>query len=195
MSRTINWFALASGLIICALLAISLFIPWWQLTVGEELIKVNVSPIYTNFGVLGLQFTVPILWALNIVSTLMYVTVAVTMLVYALFPSKSYSMELLAFSYRKPLYALIIFIIGLIVALTVSGLFGFAVPFIGSKNLSLPSQLLPASGLSVNVLVSSAFQLPFYLAITAAALSLIARLYHKRALDNYNDGSAVLVLK
>ena len=61
----------------------------------------------------------------------------------------------------------------------IAGAFGFSVPVVGASNLSLPSQFMP-TGLSISALVSAGFQLPFYLAIAAAALCIVARLYHGR---------------
>ena len=179
MERRINWFGLAAGIIIIVVLAVSLFIPWWQLTIGDNLLQVNVSPVNTNFGLLDLHFTVPLLWAWNLVSVLIFVAAGVAMLFYSVFPTRSYSKELLGFSYKKPLYILISFIIGLLVMISIAGVIGFSVPAMGTSNIALPSQFMP-SGLSISAFVSAGFQLPFYLAIAAAILCIVARLYHGR---------------
>ena len=179
MEKRINWFGLAAGIITLIVLVISLFIPWWQLTIGDKLLQVNASPMNTNFGLLDLNFTVPLLWAWNIVSALIFAAAGVVMLFYSIFPTKSYSKELLGFSYKKPLYILISFFIGLIVIIAIAGAIGFNIPAVGTSNIALPSQFMP-TGLSVSALVSAGFQLPFYLAIAAAALCIIARLYHGR---------------
>ena len=64
----------------------------------------------------------------------------------------------------------------------IAGIIGLTVPAVGTSNIALPSQLMP-TGLSVSALVSAGFQLPFYLAIAAAALCIAARLYHRRVLN------------
>ena len=109
MGRKINWFGLAAGIITLIVLVISFYVPWWQLTIGENLIKVNASPVNTNFGLFGTQFTVPLIWALNLISILTFTASGLVMLIYSLNPTKSYSKHLLGFSYKKPLYVLIIF--------------------------------------------------------------------------------------
>lgn len=179
MNRKINWFGFAAGVVILVVLVISFYLPWWQLTVGENVVKVNVSPVNTNFGVFGAQFTVPLIWALNIISILTLTLSGGAMLIYSIFPTKSYSKELLGFSYKKPLYILILFVSGLLVIISILGVFGFSIPLLGSANLAIPTQFIP-TGLSIGALVSGSFQLPFYLAILAAALCIAARLYHKR---------------
>jgi hypothetical protein len=182
MKRSINWFGLAAGVITLIVLGLSFFVPWWQLTIGEKLMQVNASPVNTNLGVLDLHFTVPLLWAWNLVSALLFVVVGVAMLFYSIFPTRSYSKELLSFSYKKPLYILLSFFIGVIVMIFIAGVLGFNVPAVGSSNIALPSQFMP-TGLSISAFVSAGFQFPFYLAIAAAALCIVARLYHSRVVQ------------
>src|SRR5208337_1929718 len=178
MGRSINWFGLSAGIIILIVLVISFYVPWWQLTIGENLIKVNASPVNTNFGLFGTQFTVPLIWALNLISILTFTACGLVMLIYSLNPTKSYSKHLLGFSYKKPLYVLISFVAVLVAIIAIAGFLGLSIPLMGSATLSLPTQFMP-TGLSINALVSGSFQLPFYLAIVAAALCIAARLYHK----------------
>ena len=100
--KKINWFGLVGGILILVVLAVSIYFPWWQLIIGENLLKVNASPVNTNFGLLGTQFTVPIIWALNIGSILTFLTSGIIMLIYSLVPTRSYSKDLLSFAYKKP---------------------------------------------------------------------------------------------
>ncbi len=93
-------------------------------------------------------------------------------------------------AYKKPLYILVSFVIGLIVLIFVVGAFGFNVPAVGSSNITLPSQFMP-TGLSVSAYVSAGFQWPFYLAIAAAALCIVARLYHRRVVSITEPATAV----
>jgi hypothetical protein len=175
----INWFGFVGGALTIVLIVVSLFYPWWQLTVGDGFLKANASPVNTNFGFLDISFTIPLIWALNIVSVLTLVASGVVMLLYSVFPAKPYSKHLLGFAYRKPLYTLILFVAGLfVIALIVQAVSGFAVPLMGSSTVTLPQFL--TSGVTVSVLLSGAFQWPFWLAIVAAALCIVARLYHKK---------------
>lgn len=173
----INWFGLAGGILTLAVLIVSLFSPWWQLTVGDNMMKVNASPVNTNFGLFGTNFTVPLIWALNIVSILTFTVSGIIMLIYSLIPLKSYSKQLLSFAYRKPLYAVLSAVIGLVIIIfIVQAVAGINVPLMGQSTINLPSNM--AEGINISVAVSGAFQWPFYLAIVAAALCITARFYH-----------------
>jgi hypothetical protein len=159
-------------------LAVSLFIPWWQLTVGDNLFNVNASPVNTSFGLFGNQFTLPIISALNIVSVLIFTTGGLVMLFYSLKPTKSYSRQLLGFSYKKPLFSLIVFVSGLLIFTSIASLFGIKVPIFGSGTVNVPSGFLMWA--SVETSVYGSFQLPFWLGVVAATMSIAARLYHGR---------------
>ena len=134
MGRIINWFGLAAGIITLIVLVISFYLPWWQLTIGQNLMKINASPIYTNFGLFGGdQFTIPLLWALNLITILTFTASGLIMLIYSLYPTKTYSKQLLGYSYKKPLYAVIGFAAGLIVVVGIAGFIGMNVPLLGSQ--------------------------------------------------------------
>src|SRR4030066_1564995 len=108
----INWFGLIAGILTLLVVVLSIYMPWWVLIVGDSLFKINASPLYTYFGLLGDSFTIPLLLALNISSILLFTAAGIIMLIYSFVPTKSYSIHLLNFSYKKPLWALIGFIIG-----------------------------------------------------------------------------------
>ena len=174
--RVVNWYGFAAGILTFIVLVISLFIPWWQLTIGDNLIKVNASPVNTNFGLFGTSFTLPILWALNVVSVLTFSTSGFIMLLYSLNPTKGYAKQLLGFSYKKPLYSLVTFLSSLLIITSTASLLNVNVPLLGTSTMSLPASI--AMGVSINATVSGDFQLPFWLAIITAALCIVARLQH-----------------
>ncbi len=186
--RVINWYGLAAGVLTIVVLTISLFIPWWQLTVGDNLIKVNASPVNTNFGLFGSNFTLPLLWALNIVSVLTFSTSGLIMLVYSLNPKKSYAAALLGFSYKKPLFSLVTFLSSLLIITTIASLIDINVPIIGSGTMNLPASV--AMGISINAKVTGSFQLPFWLAIATAALCIVARVQHAKVVGKASATAA-----
>ncbi len=49
----INWFSLVGGILTLALVAASLFVPWWRLTAGQDIVVVDTSPVATGFSLLG----------------------------------------------------------------------------------------------------------------------------------------------
>jgi hypothetical protein len=175
----INWFGVAGGSLTLVVIAVSLYYPWWQLTIGENLMKVNASPMNTNFGLLGTQFTIPLIWALNIGSILTFLTSGIIMLIYSVIPTKSYSKELLGYAYKKPLYSVVFSVVGLlIITLIAQAALGISIPLMGTAMIILPAAF--TMGVNISVLLSAAFQWPFWLAITAAALCISARIYHRK---------------
>ncbi len=185
----INIVGVGAGILIFAVLFVSLYVPWWQLTVGENLIQVNASPVNTNFGLLGTGFTIPLISALNLISILGLAASGTIMLLYSFLPDRHYSTHLIGFAYRKPLYILVGFLVGLVVSIFVVGVFGIKLPLLGSTAVTLPTDL--TLGATVSTSVSASFQFPFYLAILAAVLSIAARIYHGRALIPHTGKTAV----
>ena len=162
------------------LVAVSVFVPWWQLRVGDSVVAANVSPIYTNFDLIGNSFTVPLVFAINLSCILLSVAGGVVMLLYSVMPTKPYAKRLLGFSYRTPLLFIIVFVIGLFVlTFLIQALFGFSVPIVGSTVIQLPQYMMP-EGMNVSVQLSADFLWPFYLAIVSAVLCIVARVYHSR---------------
>ena len=177
--KQINWFALVGGILILVLLLVSFYFPWWQLIIGDNLLKVNVSPVNTNFGLLGTQFTIPLIWALNLGSILTFLISGIIMVIYSFIPMKSYSKDLLSFAYKKPLYAVIMCVVGLlIITFAMRATLGISVPLTGTGTVILPSSL--TMGINVSVASLAAFQWPFWLAIVAAGLCIVARVYHRK---------------
>jgi hypothetical protein len=177
--RCINWFGLAAGALFFAIIFLSLYIPWWQLTIGDKIVQINASPVNTNFNLISSQFTVPLLWAWNIASILLLVLAATTMLIYSLVPNRPHAKDLLDFSYKKPIYVVISFVVGLLIMVVAAGFLGFSLPLMGKSNVALPAQFMP-SGVSVSLEVTAGFQLTFWLTIAATALFIVARLYHPK---------------
>jgi hypothetical protein len=182
MNRVINWYGFAAGVLTVVVLAISLFIPWWQLTVGDNLMKVNASPVNTNFGIFGTNFTLPLLWALNVVSVLTFSTSGLIMLLYSINPTKYYAKQLLGFSYKKPLFSLVTFLSSLLIITSIASLLNINIPLLGSSMMTVPASV--ALGVQINASVSGSFQLPFYLAIITAVLCIVARLRHEKVIVN-----------
>jgi hypothetical protein len=179
MKTKINWVGLAGGVTTIVVIIVSLFYPWWQLTIGENLFKVNSSPVNTNFAFLDTAFTIPFIWALNIVSILTLLASGLAMLVYSVIPTKPYSKHLLGFAYKKPLFTLLFFVAVLFaLTLLVQAVLNFSVPLAGSTTSTLPTQF--TEGTTISVLLSAEFQWPFWLAAVAAGLCIAARIYHKR---------------
>jgi len=173
----INWFGFAGGALTILVIVVSLFYPWWQLTVGDDLMKINASPVNTNFGFLDTSFTIPFIWALNVIGLLTLLLSGVAMLIYSIMPTKSFAKPLLDFGYKKPLFTFLFFVIALVVVTVIlQAVLSINLPLMGSATSTVPIPF--ASGVTLRVLLSAGFQWSFWLAAVAAGLCIAARLYH-----------------
>jgi len=176
MQSRINWFGLAAGVATILLLVVSLFFSWWTLTIGDDLAKISVSPLNTSFSFLGTTYVPPLIWALNLAGALSMAVGGTVMLIYSVLPQKSYSKSLLSYSYPKPIYAVVIFVVLLFVlSFIVQELFNFGIPIVGSQNVQIPQSY--TQNVIVNVVASASFEWPFWLAVGVAVLCVAARLY------------------
>ncbi len=187
--RAINWFGLVAGILTLVVIVISMFLPWWQLTIGDNLLTINASPIYTNFGLLGDSFTIPLLLAINISTILLFTAGGIVMLIYSFIPSKPYAKHLLGFSWKKPLYALIFFAVGLLATVGIAGYLGFNVPLMGTAAFSIPEQWTFGTGFNFNTQLTANFLIPFWLAVPTAILCVLARVYHSRIPEEGERGN------
>lgn len=179
MKNRINWLGLAGGVTTIVVIIVSFFYPWWRFSAWNDRIVINVSPVNTNFNFLGTTFTIPLIFALNIVSLLTLTASGISMLIYSVMPTKTYSKHLLGFAYKKPLFSLMFSVVVLfVITLIIQALFGFNVPLVGSSTATLPQNM--TLGVTIAVVISAGFQWPFWLAAVAAGLCVAARLYHKR---------------
>ena len=180
MQNKFNLIALAAGISTLVLITVSVFVPWWQFTVGKPAFaQVNFSPVNLNFSILGNPLTIPLIWAMNLACLLTLTSGGITMLIYSLMPTKPYARRLLGFGYKKPLYAVVLFVIELAsLSGLVSSFSGFSFPLMGSAIVKVPSSMVPGD---VNVSFSAIADLgwPFYFAIAVAGLCIAARLYHR----------------
>jgi hypothetical protein len=181
LPKPFNFVALVAGILTFVLIAASVFVPWWQLTVGTPVIAtVNFSPVNFNFSLFNTLLTVPLIWALNLACLLTLLAGGTGLLAYSFLSTKPYAKPVLGFGYKKPLYAFILFIVELLILyFSVSMLTGTGFPLMGSGALGLPSGFIPG-GISISVDVSAAFGWTFYLSIVVVALCIGARVYHKR---------------
>jgi hypothetical protein len=179
MQAKINWLGVFGGALTIALIGVSLFVPWWQFTIGNpKVVKANFSPVNLNFAVGNTAVTIPLIWALNIASALSLLAGAITLLIYSVQPTKSYAKPLLGFGYNKPLFAVIIFVVEIVVlTLGAQAVAGLSLPLNGAVNLQIP-QSITGNTISGSIPVAASFEWPFFFAITVAAICIAARLYH-----------------
>jgi hypothetical protein len=184
MQTKVSWIGIAAGVSTLVLIAVSLFVPWWRFTAGTPpprmpyFAEVNFSPINLNFYVNGTPINIPLIWAMNMVTLLSLLAGGIIMLIYSVLPAKPYAKKLLRFGYNKPLMAVILFVVELVVlSLSTKAIVGVNFPLMGSAILRFPQSIIGTEILA-NISVAAMFQWPFYFAIGVTALCVAARLYH-----------------
>ena len=194
----LNWFALAAGVLMLVVVALSIFTPWWKLQIGSgtAFVAVNANPFYTNFSVLKLNFAIPILFAINIAVIALFTASGVIFIIYSIKPTKSYSKHLLSYGWKRPLYTIIGFIVTLMVILYVvpsiinaiahSSMIPVPIaPLMGSSVIHLTSGIFGNSNsIQIGITVVTAFEYTFYLGLAATVLGIMARIYHRRIFSN-----------
>jgi hypothetical protein len=186
--KNVNWIGLVSGILLIAVILLSLYNPWWQLRIGD-FVYANFSPLDTNFRFLGITFLIPLLTALNISCLLLLSISAALMITYSVNPTKEYSKQLLCWSYKKPLAILTTFIVSIVGLSQIVSFIAnqyahidFKLPIIGTSVIQVPSELLGGlNGVQIGLTVSGAFQWTFYLAIAAAALCIVTRIRYDKS--------------
>jgi hypothetical protein len=179
MKKPISLIGLVAAITVFVLIAVSYFIPWWQLMVGTPaLAAVNISPLNLYFSVFDTILTIPLIWAINISCLLMLLAGGIIMAIYSIAPTKPYATKLLGYGYKQPLIALILFVVEVFgLVYSVRAFTGIDIPLVGPSVVGLPAGLAPG-GVSASVNVTSTFGVPFFLAIAVVVLCITARLYH-----------------
>ena len=205
--KAINWFALAAGALMLVVVVLSIFTPWWKLQIGSGsgLVTFNANPFYTNFGVLGFNFVIPILLALNIGIMVLFAVSGVIFIIYSVKPTKKYSKHLLSYGWKRPLYTLIGFMVTIMVILyavpviinTMAHTSTIPVPIVplmGSSVTQLPNGIFGGSNsIQIGITVITAFEYTFYLGAAATVPGIIARIYHRRIASNMGSQAPVAV--
>lgn len=173
MQIKINFIALAAGISSLVLIAISMFVPWWQFTAGNPAnVQVNFSPVNFSLSHSGVGVAIPLILALNIACLLTLLASGIVLTIYAVQPTKPFSKQLLGFGYKKPLYTVVAFAaILIVIPLIVHAFAGISLPINGSATVAPP-------GSNGSAYVTSALQWPFYFSIVVAGLSVAAKLVH-----------------
>jgi len=195
--KTINWFALAAGILMLVLVVLSVFTPWWILQVGtgNGLATINAGPFYTNFSLLRLSFVIPILFAINVGIMALFAVSGITFIIYTFKANRGYSKHLLSYGWKRPLYTFVGFLVTLVVILyglpmIINMTRGTSMvpvpitPLMGKTVMQLSSSMLGGGsgtgGIQIGVTVITAFTYTFYLGIAATVLGILARIYHRR---------------
>jgi len=177
----VNWFGLTGGIMIVGVVILSAAFayPWWELTVGQEFLKADVSPLNTHFSVFGTVMTIPLIWVLNITCLLSLIASAIAILIYSVVPTRSYSKHLLGFAYKKPLFTLLLFVIGIFaIAFVFGALLQISFPVAGSTTLTVPASM--SGSTTIKMPIVTGFTWVFWLAVAATVLCIAARVYHRR---------------
>jgi hypothetical protein len=181
MMQKISYLALAAGISTLLLIAISQFVPWWQFTaMSPANAQINFSPVNLNIVISGSTIAIPLLFAVNMACALILLAGGLTLIIYAVKPTQHYSKRLLNYGYKIPLIVLVSFIIEVVsIPLIAQAVGGVNLPLNGAAAISIPQKFTSSSS-TVSLSVSAAFNWPFYFAIVATALSVSAKIYHRK---------------
>ena len=185
-----NWFALIASILMFATVASSLSSPWWKMRIGSDLVTVNADPFFTSFNILGVYYTIPIIFALNVGAAALFIAGGIALIVYTVKPDESYSKHLLSFGWKRPLHVTIGFIGILALSL-------YAIPIAVdaiAPGVKVPTPIAPLAGSStirlsssisnihaeVAITATATFTHSFFLGVAATVLSIAARIYHRR---------------
>jgi hypothetical protein len=188
--KSVNWFALVGGALTLLLTVASMFVPWWQVTVGQTLATIGISPVSLSTNVMGYNLALPIVMVISLMFIALLVSAGIVLIIYSIMPTKPYSKRLLGFAYKKPLGTLIAFIVLMLLVTNTGTILGMMlgssnlsgadldVPWLGAKTLTLPSSM--TQGTIRGIAISAELEWTFWLAVSVAALCVAARLYHKK---------------
>ncbi len=180
MERKISLLGIAGGIAALILAAVSLFVPWWQLSIANGLAKLNVSPLNINVSLPGYSaITVPLILAITMACALSLIASGVIMLIYATSPLKPYAKRLLGFAYKTPLVLVVVFTVLLFVLTFVAQkAVGLYIPLMGSANLQVPQTL--TQNVIISAAVSATFLWPYWFAVVTAGLCVAARIFNRK---------------
>ena len=188
--RSVNWFALAGGVLTLVLAFASFFMPWWQITVGQTLATVRFSPASLSPTIIGYDMGIPMIAVMTWIIIMLLILAGVTLVIYSVFTMKPYSKSLLCFAYKKPVQTLVGFVLLMLLLTNIGTILGIFwgpsmstgmdlnLPWNGYKMIKLPDSF--AQGMVAGISVSAQVGWTFWLAVADAGLSICARVYHRK---------------
>jgi hypothetical protein len=186
LAMKINWFGLVGGVLTLALAVASLRVPWWQITVGENLTTIGLSPDRLSVILFGVSLTWPIIVAIDVIFLLLLVAAGIALIIYSVVPARPYSKHLLGFAYKKPLGIFLAFAILVLLLTNVGSIISLIYRAGGAGSINLPWSgvktivvSIPQSA-TISVPISTSLQWTFWLAMVIAILCVATRIYHRR---------------
>jgi len=185
--RKINWPGVIAGVLVIALPFLEL---WWKFMLGTEAVTMSLSPFGVETSIFGEAISSPLFWWLCLGLKLGVVYLGVLLLTGSVLSvSERYAAiaELFVrFSARKLLWLVVAFVAMLLTVIVLVNQLPemFGLPF----QLQLPYLIGRSSvsagveGIRLATVVSMEFTKAFAVAVLAAALGIVARVYQKRLL-------------
>lgn len=192
--KTVNWFGVAAG----ALMLILPFLgAWWQMEVGIEAVKLELSPFYYHMSILEQPLTSPLIGYLILAAKLTVIVGGVLMIIGSLITGRWWGRKLMRFGAMKVLW----FLVMLLILLVVGAFFlnNFLPSMIGGAERNLEIQIPYIIGTSNSIIQSENVDLvaptrasltpSFWTAVLTASLGIAARIYHGKVerIENRED--------
>lgn len=183
--KTVNWFGVAAG----GLMLILPFLgAWWQVELGVEAMKLELSPFYYHMSVLEQPLTSPLVEYLILAAKLTVIVGGSLMIVGSLKTDRWWGRKLMRFGAMKVLWFLVMLLI-----ILVAGAFfiNYFLPNLvggeaGSVEIQVPyivgtsNSVIQSEGVTVTAPTSASLTQSFWLAVLTAFLGIAARIYHGR---------------
>lgn len=182
VSGKINWLGLVCSITTAILVVFSVLYaaPWWQVTIGDGVGQVEISPLNYRANLMMASIEIPIIWFLNLGSILTLTASATAMFIYSVATQKSFSKKILGFAYKKPLLIFILFTVILAVSkYFAQNYYGINIPLIGTTTISLS-----AGGITANFPISTDFTWVFWLAAVTAILAIATKIYDSKVIKS-----------
>jgi len=186
---TVNWFGVGFGVLM-------LILPfagyWWRAEVGSGAASLSMSPFNFDVNVVGIQIHSTLVRYILLFAKISFLIAGVFAILGSLFADRWWAGRLIRFGVMKPLWS----VVTLIVVLVAGTFFvNMVLPSIVSGmvrdgptqiNLRVPllcgtsESNITAGNVTVRTTISVGFLTPFLLAIAAAVLGILTRIYQKR---------------
>lgn len=184
---SINWFGVTVG-ILMLVLALS-GAAWWHVNIGGGAIATSVSPFNVELSTFGASMSIPLITFFCIGARIAVSIAGILLLIGSIFTARWWSKKLVNYGALKLLWMIIgIVAMGILMGVIGPALVSGMTPsgtgtqtqmnlptLSGSGNLSVQMD-----GANLSSPITMALDGAFFLAIVAAALGVVARIYHRR---------------
>jgi len=185
----VNWFGISFGVLM-------LILPfagyWWRAEAGSGAASLSISPFNFDVNVVGVHIQSTLVHYILLFTKISFLIAGVFAILGSLFADRWWAGRLIRFGVMKPFWSVITlivvlvagtFFVNLVLPGIVSGIvkegspqISLSVPFLSGTS----EPMITVEGSTVRTTLKVGFQMPFLLAIAAAALGILTKIYQKK---------------